>query len=61
MIRKEIRSSCGLANITQEECVKKLCCYDEAGNGTCFTPLSKLIFKFDIHNDAKMFWADVKN
>ncbi|XP_078348215.1 uncharacterized protein LOC144633253 [Oculina patagonica] len=40
MIRKEIRSSCGLANITQEECVKKLCCYDEAGNGTCFTPLT---------------------
>ncbi|KAL9955737.1 hypothetical protein ACROYT_G037104 [Oculina patagonica] len=40
-IRKEIRNSCGLANITEEECVnEKLCCYDEADNGTCFSPLT---------------------
>lgn len=42
-IRKEFRKGCGSANITQEECLKSVCCYDEADNGTCFDPSSKLI------------------
>ena len=42
-IRKDLRIDCGSANITQDECVKSACCYDETDNGTCFDPKSKFV------------------
>lgn len=43
-IREDLRYDCGPSNITQAECVKRDCCYNETNNGTCFDPKSKFIY-----------------